>query len=168
MTFEFTKEQKEFFKDESDKSKYIHDWIDKNIVKFPSYKPFYPFDIVRDEFPKHEQRAKVNTIFSEALDIMVDYGYIERNYNTMYVVMKELGIQVKEAGGYYKYLESKKEKIDWYKIIPIILTSISVISVITFGLLNQKKTKRTEELEVNNKILIKRIDSLVKVNKTAP
>ncbi|MBT2623719.1 hypothetical protein [Chryseobacterium sp. ISL-6] len=92
---------------------------------------------------------------------MEKLGYVEHppHGNAVYV-LTEKGREVKSKGGHFKYLKSLEPKKDWYKIIPIIISAISLISVICFGIWNIKLNKEKDRSVIEKKQLNKQMDSL--------
>lgn len=98
-----------YFKTEEEKTKYALNYIDKFILDIPSYGDFYITDHMRH--PNLEEKKKLRSIVSYVQRIMLEEGMLEvPPYATAMLKMTNLGRQIKNEGGYKKYLQNMKEK----------------------------------------------------------
>jgi len=99
------------------------------------------------------------------------YFKSEINRPKVFGLTKE-GIKAKELGGHLKYQNSLTEKpLDWYRLIPIILTVIFGSLTIYFAKLNydlkmnqSDVKKENDSLIIQNAYLLKLVDSLTNEN----
>lgn len=98
-----------YFKSEDEKINYALDYIDKFILDIPSYGNFYITDPMKH--PNLEEKKKLRSIVSHVQRIMLEEGILEVPHGaTAMLKMTNLGRQIKNEGGYNKYLRNMKEK----------------------------------------------------------
>ncbi|MFD1163079.1 hypothetical protein [Hwangdonia seohaensis] len=122
-----------------------------------------PFqDFTTNEFLNESQRFRTeNMKKSERMDLedsIMDFGLKKKLFKIVegrILMLDEKGIELKDFGqGYLKFEKSLKSKpLDWYKIVPIILT-------VVFGCLNLYQKSEYSGLKNRFEILKSDFDSL--------
>lgn len=135
--------------------------MDKLMKIFPDFDTFHIHDFYKKIEPDEIERRKLTSLSGEIRTVMQKMGYIENppKLNNVFI-LTDLGRNVKKKGGHFKYMKFLKPKMDWIKIIPIILTLVFGVFATIFLFKNYNLNKENNISKVENIKLKKDIDSL--------
>lgn len=115
------------------------------------------------ESGKYVHAGQTTDLRDKALEFCLVKNFLKKEKQSLYSLDKK-GFELLDKDGYENYTKSiKQKKLDWYKIIPIILTVL--LSYSTFYYANRNynlklKESRYLEFKALNDSLLKRVDSL--------